>query len=157
MVVTHGNGHETHASHFNLLPLPSHAPHPQGDHACSSGRQPAHAPSSSDTQLTSASSVQAVMEDVCKLLDPQGGSSPMPPVVHSPAGAPLLTAAHGPFTVTATSTGQSLLDPQAMGGGTAMGRVSGMSHHLLWVMQQSALIVSCCSQPELATVCKAAL
>ncbi|KAL3134847.1 hypothetical protein ABBQ32_007815 [Trebouxia sp. C0010 RCD-2024] len=70
--------------------------------------------------------IQAVMEDVCKLLDPQGGSSPMPPVVHSPAGGPLLTAPHGPFTVTASSTGQSLLDPQAMGGGTAMGRVSGV-------------------------------
>lgn len=75
-------------------------------------------------------SVQAVMEDVCKLLDPQGRvSSPLPPVVHSPAGGPLPTAPHGPFTVTASSSGQSLLaDPQAMGGGTAMGRVSGMSH-----------------------------
>ena len=70
------------------------------------------------------------MEQVCNTSTPQSVSSPVQPVMGSPAGAFPSVSSHGPFTLAASSTGaayqQSVQsDPQAMGGGTAMGRVSG--------------------------------
>ena len=70
------------------------------------------------------------MEQVCNTSTPLSVSSPMQPVMGSPAGAFPSMSSHGPFTVAASSTGASYQqsvqsDPQVMGGGTAMGRVSG--------------------------------